>query len=134
MGISEDEIIAEGATILVEHSVRLRFPALVVYPRVVMAAVEAAPEFGTAERADVFPPDHFVEDNLFFTLMTNLHANVNLHRQNTLSGRGSGGAKRHSTWIRSSMIRAKFVNSWRCISLQENSGNPRAILAAWVAQ
>src|SRR4030042_6411946 len=59
---------------------------------------------------------------------------VNLHLQNRSLGWGSGGAKRHSTSIRSSISRAKLVNSPRCISLHTNSSNPLLRRASWVGQ
>lgn len=58
----------------------------------------------------------------------------NRQRQYVSAGWGSGGAKRHSTEIRSSMARAKFVNSRRCISLHRYSASPRFFRASCVGQ
>ena len=52
------------------------------------------------------------------------------HLQNKSFGWGSGGAKRHSTRIRSSTTWAKPVNSLRCISLHTNSSKPSLLCRA----
>ena len=71
--IPENKIFAEVAPVFFENALRLGFPTLVINPRIVKPAVQAAPQIVVAEGTDILPPDYLWYGNLFSAAMANLH-------------------------------------------------------------
>jgi hypothetical protein len=74
--MGECKKVAEIASFLIQNSLRLDFPALIIGIRIVKTAVEAAMKVSTAMRAG-FPPAGFpVDENFTATMVASLHGAI----------------------------------------------------------
>ena len=73
IGFSEDEIIAEIAPFFFNHSLGLRFLALIVGPRRMEGAIATAAQVGSARGADILPSHRSLDFQILQAFMAFFH-------------------------------------------------------------
>jgi hypothetical protein len=71
--LPEAEIITKIGAGFIQHSFRLRFPAVIVDTALIKSAIPTAVQIGAAKGTLFLPSDETFELNFFFTLMANFH-------------------------------------------------------------